>query len=154
MAGPSTKDTENITPVVFGQKVYTKLRRFVVVRDMPDHCLCLAIHTNNGRGDKKFTKKPQDQYFVFEADESFDRLRVLKKELPVIVETSDPLMGIKYPLSLLDCTRLFTIEHSHSVVRKIGRVDKAGLPLLEECFRQAMGVPVDLEKNEVCSLFI
>jgi len=61
----------------------------------------------------------------------------------------DEQIDIKYPDARVDCSRIYTIEH-YSVVRKIGRIDKKGLPLLEECFRLAMNVPLEVAETQVC----
>jgi hypothetical protein len=107
----------------------------------------LPIHTYGGRADQKYSSKPQDQYSVFAAGDGWDESRLRKKELPVVVE--DEQIDIKYPDARVDCSKIYTIEH-YSIVRKIGRIDKKGLPLLEECFRLAMNVPLEVAETEVC----
>lgn len=146
-AGPSTKDKRYLTRGPYGQEIFTKVERFVVIRNRPTHCLCLPIHTYGGRAAQKYSSKPNDQYSVFAAGTGWDEERLLRKELPVVVE--DEQIDIKYPEARIDCSKVYTIEH-YVIVRKIGRIDKKGLQLLENCFRLALDVPLDKAELEVC----
>lgn len=42
---------DTVTPVTaskLGEKAYTEIRRFVVVREMQEYCLCLSLSTYGG----------------------------------------------------------------------------------------------------------
>jgi hypothetical protein len=145
-AGPSTRDNRHVVRGLFGQSIFSKIERFVVLRNMPTHCLCLPIHTYSGRADQKYSSRPQDHYFVFPAGDGWDASRLGRKELPVVVE--DEEFDIKYPQARVDCSKIYTVEH-YVKVRKIGRIDKKGLPLLEECFRLALDVPLEEAETQV-----
>ncbi|KAN0107816.1 hypothetical protein V8E51_007558 [Hyaloscypha variabilis] len=144
VAGPLTTESNEITLDPYHNKLHTKIRRCIVVRDLPSHCLCVPVNTYGGRDN--YTAKPQDQYQLFPAAGTWDKSRIAKKELPLVVETSD--VDVDYNLASVDFTRILTIKH-YVLVKKIGRIDKLGLPLLEECFRNALGVPLELDDTNL-----
>jgi hypothetical protein len=144
VAGPSTTDSNEITLDPYHNKLHTKIRRCIVVRDMSSHCLCVPVNTYGGR--ENHAPKPQDQRQLFPAVGNWDKSRIAKKELPLVVEGSG--VDIDYNLASVDFTRILTIKH-YALVKKIGRIDKLGLPLLEECFRNALGMPLELDDTNV-----
>jgi len=111
---------------------------------MSSHCLCVPVNTYGGR--ENHASKPQDQRQLFPAVGNWDKSRIAKKELPLVVEGSG--VDIDYNLASVDFTRILTIKH-YALVKKIGRIDKLGLPLLEECFRNALGMPLELDDTNV-----
>lgn len=147
IAGPSVPDDNEITIDPYGNRLHTKIRRAIVVRDMPSHCVCVPINTYGGR-DNKYFAKPQDQYRLFSANGTWDKSRIDRKELPLVVEAADA--DINYTLASVDFTRTFYVQH-YALVKKIGRIDKLGLPLLEEGLRRAWDLPVAIEENNVSS---
>ena len=144
VAGPLTTESNEITLDPYHNKLHTKIRRCIVVRDMSSHCLCVPVNTYGGRDN--YTAKPQDRYQLFPAIGNWDKSRIAKKELPLVVEASD--VDVDYNLASVDFTRILTVKH-YALVKKIGRIDKLGLPLLEECFRNALGVPLELDDTNV-----
>jgi hypothetical protein len=141
-------NNDEITWDPYGKRVHTKIRRALVVRDMPSHCICVPINTYGGQGEYKHVVKPQDQYKLFPAKGNWDKSRIDMKQLPLVVEASDT--EIDYELASVDFTRIFYVPH-YALVKKIGRIDKLGLPLLEECLRKALGVPLATEEADVGS---
>jgi hypothetical protein len=104
----------------------------------------VPVNTYGGR--ENYTAKPQDQRQLFPAVGNWDKSRIAKKELPLVVEASGA--DVDYSLASVDFTRILTIKH-YVLVKKIGRIDKLGLPLLEECFRNALGMPLELDDTNV-----
>ncbi|KAH7323994.1 hypothetical protein BKA65DRAFT_511855 [Rhexocercosporidium sp. MPI-PUGE-AT-0058] len=138
-AGPSkyTSDSKNITPVSFDQYAWTEIRRFVVARDMSDHCLALPIHTFGGRGSQKPTARPQDQRPIFAISEDWDKSTLSEQDIPVKVE--DPDVDIKKDVSFVLFSKHYSVEH-YLPIRNIGHVVKEALPILESCFLVALGI--------------
>jgi hypothetical protein len=141
-------NNDEITWDPYGKRVHTKIRRAVVVRDMPSHCICVPINTYSWQGEDRHVLRPQDQYKLFPAKGNWDNSRVDMKQLPLVVENSDA--ELDYELASVDFTRIFYVPH-YALVKKIGRIDKLGLPLLEECLRKALGVPLATEEAGVGS---
>lgn len=138
-AGPSkfTADSKNVTPVSFDQYAWTEIRRFVVARDMNDHCLALPIHTFGGRGSQKSTARPQDQRPVFAIPEDWDKSTLSEEAIPIKVE--DPDVDVKRDVSFVLFSKHYSVEH-YLPVRNIGYVVKEALPILEACFLLALGI--------------
>ena len=153
-AGPSAPESGNITHVPFGQRAFTEIRRFVVIQDKPTHCLALPIHTHRGRGDQKFTTRPQDRCPVFAVEPSgadgshgWDRSRLLKNEIPIVLE--DDRISIDYPNSLIDVSKIYCIEH-YALVRTVGHVRKDAVSFLKDHLYKSFG-RVEYQKGKASS---
>jgi len=155
-AEPTAADTKEISLDSFGNKIHTKVRRFLVVRDMPSHATCVPINTYGGR-EKKRTAKEQDRYQLFPVGEektpdlSMISLKVQEGLLPLVNESKGEI-DVNYSHASVDFTRLYTIPH-YILAKKIGRIHTIGLPFLDKCLYNALGVFKALEEVS-CSLSI
>ncbi|MCJ1329212.1 hypothetical protein MMC10_005890 [Thelotrema lepadinum] len=143
IAGPTTKDVENTTTVRYCQTAYTDIRRFVVLRKKEDCCICVPIHTFSGRGGGKRSTNRQDYALVFDAgrDETWDRERLSRKEIPMVVERDD--VDISYPQARIQFSKLYTVEF-YTMVQQLGYVHKEALEVLEQAFLDS--IPLELNR--------
>jgi hypothetical protein len=126
-------DGEFVTAATFGEKAYTKIRYFVVVREMQGCCLCLPLHTYNFRGTGKDRIRIEDYAAVYPSggkpiiqnDE-----QLVKDSFPIIIE--DPQERLN-PTSRLNFGRVYTVEHNIKVL-KVGRIPSEFLPVLDKYF--------------------
>lgn len=126
-----------VTASKFGQKAYTKVRRFVVVREMHGCCLCLPLYTHNGQGTLKFGVKSEDYAAVYPmGDEPKTKPEEVldKNSFPIIVENTAETID---PMSRLNFGRVYTIEHNVKVL-KVGRIPDEYLALLDDYFVQTI----------------
>ncbi|KAH7389025.1 hypothetical protein BKA64DRAFT_128083 [Cadophora sp. MPI-SDFR-AT-0126] len=106
---------------------------------MKDHCLALPIHTFGGRGSQEATARPDDHRPVFAISENWDKSTLSEEEIPIKIE--DPDVEIKHGISFIVFSKHYTIEH-YLPARNLGYVVKDALPILEACFRAAMGISI------------
>ncbi len=127
----------------FGQKAYTKVRRFVVVREMQACCLCLALYTYKGQGTLKIGVKSQDHAAVFAAGGSPTTKpgEVMDKDpFPIIVENWRETVD---PMSRLNFGRVYTVEHNVKVL-KVGRIPDEDLSRLNKYFSLTIAIPAQV----------
>ena len=136
-AGPSAPDGRFITRDPFNQRLFTEVKRFVVVRNRPGYLLAVPIHTYRGRAGEKWNGRPQDLCLVFptDANRNWDRKVLMDREIPIVVE--DPDITIDYPDARINFGKIYTVE-DYVKIRSIGFVDKDAIPLLEKCFRESL----------------
>ena len=147
-AGPSAPDSRFITRDPFDQRLFTEIKRFVVVRNRPGYLLAVPIHTYRGRAGEKWNGRPQDLCLVFPTDtnRNWDRRLLMQREIPIVVE--DPDITIDYPDARINFGKIYTVE-DYVKVRPIGFVDKDAIPLLEQCFRESL--EMNLRKQLDCT---
>jgi hypothetical protein len=122
-----------VTESEFGQKTFTKVRRFVVAREMQGHSLCLPLNTHNRQATTKPGVRSQDYAAVYPLGGKVEykpKEQLDNEPLPILVE--DPGEQID-PMSRLNFGRVYTVEHNVQV-QKIGRVPDEKLPLLNDYF--------------------
>ena len=134
-AGNTSEDGGNyVTSMKFGENAFTKVRRFVVIREMQDHALCLPLNTYNGQG----TSKPgirADEYAPVHAQRSAspslaqDPSR-FQTSFPIVVERSGETID---PKSHVNFGRVYTVEHNVKV-STVGRIAPEYLSLLDQKF--------------------
>jgi hypothetical protein len=128
----------------FGERAYTKVRRFVVVRAMRGCCLCLPLNTYNRQGAGKDGIRIQDYAAVYDQargpSPTSNGENLTKNPFPIIVE--DPREKID-AMSLLNFGRVYTVEHSFKV-KKIGRIPDEFHTQLDEYFVENIAGPSSL----------
>lgn len=131
----SDQNAPFMTRTALGETAFTKVRHFVVVREMHGCCLCLPLNTYNGKGTLKEANRPNNHAAVFPLGGEPKVLggeRLSKEPFPINVE--EPTEKID-PLSRLNFGRIYTVEHNIKV-RKVGRIPDEHLPRLNEYFEE------------------
>ncbi|CZR67032.1 uncharacterized protein PAC_16931 [Phialocephala subalpina] len=117
----SADEVANIEPSRFGGTVFTKMRTFVVVREMKGCSICLPLFTYNGQGTLKSGVRPENHAAVYPSDSnapSFPAENLTKSPYPIIVE--NPSESIDR-MSRLNFGKVYTVEHNLKVL-KVGRI--------------------------------
>ncbi|KAF2122597.1 hypothetical protein BDV96DRAFT_2571 [Lophiotrema nucula] len=126
--------------VKYGQNVFAKTGRFVVIRPRSGHCLCLPIQTYSGRATSKPGLKANDHAALVRNGEEVqyhpEEAPLTKEPFRLIVEGEDVDIS---PMSRINFGKVTTIENNVQV-RTIGRIHPACLPNLERYFLESLGV--------------
>ena len=138
-AGSVTEDdSEFVIAAKFGEKAYTKIRHFVVVREMQACCLCLPLNTFNKQGTEKAGIRVENYSAVYDSREFDPDLgreeKLTKDPFPILVEDAQEKIDRK---SLLNFGRVYTVEHNIKVL-KVGRIPDMFHPLLDKYFLATM----------------
>ncbi|KAI1357790.1 hypothetical protein F5Y08DRAFT_323387 [Xylaria arbuscula] len=139
LSGQSTTGTTQTTDPYGG--AFTKMRRFIVIREA-SHCTwCVPIHTYEGRGVTKTDIKLCDHAKIYrigdpEPKEEFP----LRHPIGIVIEGESEFHRL-HPASLVNFGKIHTIEHDVSVVN-IGYVPKS----------QVARLRIDLDGLEMSAL--
>lgn len=142
----------------FGEKAYSKIRYFVVVREMQGCCLCLPLNTYSFQGMSKQKIRVEDYaavYAVGSDPPTQDREALTKDPFPIIIEDTQETLS---PMSRLNFGRVYTVEHNIKVL-KFGRIPKEHIPALNRYFVESMtgavvvgsADPTAISRNEATS---
>jgi hypothetical protein len=135
---PKDPNPNFYTQVNFGELVYSKIRRFVVIREKTHSCLCLPLYTYGHRGTTKSDIRPQDHALVYDSrngPQPGSAEEILEKEpFAIIVEdASERIDG----MSRLNFAQVYTIQHNVKVA-KVGRIAKDQLERLNDYFLKSI----------------
>ena len=111
---------------------FEKLRRFVVIRNKPAHCLCLPVHTYGRQATSKPGVVADDHAAIVPVGKSM-QLHAEEKPLgkrPLYMILEDSEVDIDY-MSRVDFARIYTFEYNVPI-RNIGRVSAESMGALEE----------------------
>ena len=143
-AGNTSDDEESFVGTSkYGERIYSKIRRFVVVRDQSGHCTCLPLTTYGGQGVMKRGVNAKDHAVVYSEGERprfmpGEERKMNKKPLRIKIE--DPMEKID-PMTRINFSKAYTVEHNVKVV-KIGRIpDADDLRLLRRYFIESVVGP-------------
>jgi hypothetical protein len=136
-------DPTFVSTVVFGERVYSKIRRFVVIKEGTRDCQCLPLSTFGGLGTKKPGLKQSDYAAIYEAGREGGRRRGrrapsfpeepgLKKALAIFLEAKETI----HQMSRINFKKVYTIEHNVKA-KKIGRIVDDDLDRFKHYFRQS-----------------
>ena len=144
--------------VKFGEFAFSKIRRFVVVRERNNSCLCLPLYTYSGQGTAKSDARAQDHAAAYAIGSApADReghlpphlLRVEKLDkvpFPIIVEERDEYID---PMTRINFGQVFTIQHNLTIAR-IGRIPDSHLAVLNQYFVESIvGQPSETPEDVV-----
>ncbi|XMA19675.1 hypothetical protein WAI453_012466 [Rhynchosporium graminicola] len=120
--------------VKFGQKVYSKIRRFVVVRKDERSCTCLPVTTYGGKGYKKRGLKLDNHGLIYSSSRPPRSVPGITKE-PLRIILSKGAEKLNDP-SYLHYTRVYTVE-TNVKVRDVGQLDAESQKLLKRYYRAA-----------------
>jgi hypothetical protein len=147
---PTGDKTDNestfVSTIVFGERVYSKIRRFVVIKEGTRDCQCLALSTFGGLGTKKPGLKQSDYAAVYEAGRegnhegrrrgrrapTFPEEPGLKKALAIFLEAKETI----HRMSRINFKKVYTVEHNVKA-KKIGRIVDDDLNRFKLYFRQS-----------------
>lgn len=101
--------------------MFSKLRIFVVIREMKGCSICLSLFTYHGQGTAKKGVQSDDYAAVYASDNTVQLQpaeTLIKEPFPIIVENVSESI---HPMSRLNFGRIYTVEHNVKVL-KIGRI--------------------------------
>ncbi len=124
----------------YGSHTFIKIRRFVVVRPRPGFCLCLAIHTYQGRATTKPGVRPEDHAAVVAEGEA-PRLAPgelpLRKD-PMFIKVENDSTGTIDPMSRINFAKVYTVEYNVKA-RNVGRILSDSIWRMDRYFAQCLG---------------
>ncbi|KAF4630156.1 hypothetical protein G7Y89_g7987 [Cudoniella acicularis] len=120
-----------ISEVMYGEKVHTKIRRFVVVRQRDKCCNCLPVTSYEGRSHKKSGIELNEHGQIYSHKRPKEVQGMKKKPLKVILsKTGDALEDT----SLINYGRIYTVE-SNVKVLDVGVLDDESQKRLQRYYR-------------------
>jgi hypothetical protein len=130
-------------PRGFTDHAFMEIVRFVVVKKMPAHSICLRISTYSGQGTTKPGVVPNDHAAVVPLGTPKGTYTKHPKgefmmKLPLEVKIEYPGETID-PMSRINFAKPYTVEHNVKV-RNVGRVVGDSVKRLDEYFAQSMGL--------------
>jgi hypothetical protein len=142
-ASGMTNNNETFTSYVkYGEKVHTKIRRFVVVKQKTRSCTCLPVTSYEGKGFKKPDIDISEHGPIYSSKRPRSVPEITKKALKVILsKNADPL---KDP-SLINYGCMYTVETNVKVM-DVGLLDKDSLELLLDYYEE-VNYPRETEVN-------
>ena len=124
-----------VSDVIYNSKVFTKIRRFVVVRTGNRCCTCLPITSYEGKGHKKGGITLEEHGFVYSNNNPPRAISgIYKHSLKVNLRKGVPHLRNQ---SLINYERLHTIE-CNVKVKEIGDLDTASRAILLQYFRESV----------------
>ncbi|KAG4420851.1 hypothetical protein IFR04_006033 [Cadophora malorum] len=119
--------------VSYKQKVFSKIRRFVVVRQADRSCTCLPVTTYDGRGYKKKGINLDDHGLIYSSRDPPAPIRGITKEpLRIILSKGAEKLGNP---SYLNYGRVYTVE-TNVKVKDVGDLDTESRRLLRAYYRE------------------
>ena len=133
-------DKSFYSKVGFDESVFTKIRRFIVVREKTHSCLCLPLYTYGGQGASKPDLRARDHVAIcictnerapspVSTGEDFE-----KSPLGVIVEDSEEKID---PMTRINLGQVFMIQHNLKVA-KVGRIHPNDIDRLKNYFVESV----------------
>ncbi|KAH7385006.1 hypothetical protein BKA64DRAFT_748480 [Cadophora sp. MPI-SDFR-AT-0126] len=141
-AGGTAKDMDKsfYSKVGFDELVFTKIRRFIVVREKTHSCLCLPLYTYGGQGSLKPDVRAQDHVAVrISTNDPPPTPRSTEEDsqktpLGIIVEDSEEKID---PMTRINFGQVFTIQHNLKVA-KVGRIHPTDIERLNKYFIESV----------------
>ena len=131
-AGESSSDVPTVSSRYSGAYIANKPRWFVVILDKKSHCLAFTISTYGGRGASKFGLRSDDLVAVVPKGESQSTTSIStseKRPLQIIIENREDRMTELDPASVIDVTKIYTVEYNIKV-STVGRIAPEDTPYL------------------------
>ena len=125
-----------VSLVAFDERVHSKVRRFVVVRQGDRCCTCLPVTSYNGRGIKKTGINLREHGFIY----SHKRPKEVKglDKRPLKVELSRGAAQIVDP-SLVNYAKPYTVE-TNVKVKDVGQLDDASRKFLSHTLKKSSSI--------------
>jgi hypothetical protein len=130
---PAVEDNETFTSFVkYGERVHTKIRRFVVVTQKKRTCRCLPVTSYEGRGFSKPDIHSSEHGPIFSSKRPRNHPKITLKALRVqLSKGSEPLRDP----SLINYGVVYIVETRVKVL-DIGVLDRESIGLLNEYYRK------------------
>ena len=126
-SGKTNNNETFISVVKFGEKVHTKIRRFVVVKQKNHRCTCLPVTSYEGRGYKKPDIDLAEHGFIYSSKRPKNISEITKKALKVsLSKGAEPLRDP----SLINYGCMYTVETNVKVM-DVGTLEADSLGLLD-----------------------
>ncbi|KAH7416800.1 hypothetical protein BKA64DRAFT_277669 [Cadophora sp. MPI-SDFR-AT-0126] len=119
-----------ISVVAFNQKVHSKVRRFVVVRQGDRFCTCLPVTSYDGRGLRKKGIHFQEHGFIYSHDAPSYVAGITKDPLRVLLSDDSTRLGDK---SLVNYAKPYTVE-TNVKVKNVGQLDEKSRRRMKQYF--------------------
>jgi hypothetical protein len=129
-SGKTNNNETFISYVKYGERVHTKIRRFVVVTQKSKHCTCLPVTSYEGRGYKKPDIDLNEHGPIYSSKRPRSVPEITKKALKVVLsKNAEPLRDP----SLINYGCMYTVETNVKVM-DVGVLDADSLYLLEDYY--------------------
>ena len=130
-----------------GERVFSKVRRFVVIREGTTYCNALPINTYSGRGVSKHSVNKSEHVIIFtgsvpprpSAAELPRRGEAPMQPVPIQVDTDTPDERLD-PMSRLDLGGVTRVEHNIKV-KALGKVNRRSLDALRKQYANVQNSP-------------
>jgi hypothetical protein len=130
-----------------GERVFSKVRRFVVIREGDTYCNALAINTYSGRGVSKQSVNKSEHVIIFngsivprlgpgEAPTKRGEPPMQPVPIQVDIDTQDEKLD---PMSRLDLGGVTRVEHNIKV-KALGKVNKRSLDALRKQYANVQNI--------------
>ncbi|KAH9208589.1 hypothetical protein DL95DRAFT_467569 [Leptodontidium sp. 2 PMI_412] len=119
--------------IPYKQKVFSKIRLFVVVRKDDRICTCLPVTTCNGEGSKKKGISLDDHGLIYSSKEPPPHIEGITKA-PLRIVLSKGVENIRNP-SYINYGRVYTVE-ANVKVRDVGDLDSTSKKLLRTFYKE------------------
>jgi len=123
-----------ISVVAFNQKVHSKVRRFVVVRQGDRFCTCLPVTSYDGRGLRKKGIHIQEHGFIYSHDVPSFVSGISKEPLRVLLSDDSTRLGDK---SLVNYAKPYTVE-TNVKVKNVGQLDEKSRKKIKQYFNDTI----------------
>ena len=130
----------HVTRVIHNQRVYSKIRRFVVVRLGNRSCQCLPVTTYDGRGPTKKGINLDEHGLIYSSDKRPSRIEGITKAA-LKVKLSKGAEKLINP-SLINYGRVYCVE-TNVKVKDVGDLDYDSKKLLRRYYNEVNIVPDD-----------
>lgn len=145
--GKTTSYTRGTVENEFGERVFSKIRRFVVVRQGANYCTALPISTYGGQGVAKDGVTKSDHAIIYTGrsvprphpSEQPGRGESSMQPVSILVDPDSP-DNVLDPLSRIDFRAVHTIQHNIKS-KALGQVNSRSLASLETQFRNVLNLP-------------
>jgi hypothetical protein len=104
-----------IADAKYGQEVFHKIRRFVVVNDRKGHCVCLPILTYGGKGTWKKGVHPDDHAVIYSSDTPPETPDEKLNNPPIRVKLTSKAEKLDR-MARINYAKVYTVEHNVKVL--------------------------------------
>jgi len=149
--GGATSFTRGVMKNEFGELVFSKIRRFVVVRRGATYCTALPILTYGGKGVGKCGVTKSDHAIIYtgsavprpQASESPGRGEMPMRPVAILVDPDSPDSALD-PMSRIDFRAVHTVQYNIKA-KALGLVNSRSLASLETMFRNVLELPLPVQ---------
>ncbi|PQE19804.1 hypothetical protein CJF32_00008758 [Rutstroemia sp. NJR-2017a WRK4] len=112
----STGGSRTAREGLYGQPYYSKVRRFLIIKEEQGHCICLPILTYRAQGTNKNGVRANHHAIIYteQPDMMYGELERGLTRRPIRVIPSEPQHKLD-PASRLNYAKIYTVEHNVKV---------------------------------------